>query len=80
MEVLLITVIAAANIICFVVGAKVGQTVSRGQNISLDPVKAVREQKARTEAYKEQDRLGTIMHNIESYDGSPNGQKDVPRG
>lgn len=83
MDVLTIAVIALANILCFMVGAKVGQAVSRGQNVelpSIDPVKAAREHKAKVEAYKAQDRMDTIMQNIENYDGSSNGQRDVPRG
>lgn len=83
MEVLLIAVIAVSNILCFMVGAKVGQTVSKGGTVelpSLDPVKAVREHKARVEAYKAQERNEIIMQNIENYDGSSSGQRDVPRG
>ena len=83
MEALTIAVIAVSNILCFMVGAKVGQTVSKGERVelpSIDPVKAVREHKAKMEAYREQDRQDTIMQNIENYDGTSNGQKDVPWG
>ena len=82
MEVLFIAaVIAVSNILCFMVGAKVGQTVSKGERVEMpDPVKMVREHKVRLEAYKEQDRMETIWQNIENYDGTSSGQKDVPRG
>ena len=83
MEALTIAIIAVSNILCFMVGAKVGQAVSKGQKVelpSIDPVKAVREHKAKMEAYREQDRMDTILQNIENYDGSSNGQRDVPRG
>lgn len=83
MEVLLFAVMAASNIVCFIIGAKVGQAVSKGEKIetpSIDPLKAYREREAKREAQKEQDRLDTIMRNIEAYDGTGNGQEDVPRG
>lgn len=83
MEVLLLAVMAASNIVCFIIGAKVGQAVSKGEKIettSIDPLKAYREHEAKREAQKEQERLDTIMRNIETYDGTGNGQEDVPRG
>ena len=81
MEILLVLTVGALCIGCFIVGAKVGQTVSRGEVIetpTLDPLKAYREHEARREAKAEQDRMDTILQNIESYDGTSNGQKDVP--
>ena len=83
MEVLFVAVIGVMNVLCFVVGAKVGQMVSKGEPVempSVDLMKPVREHKARKQAEFEQDRIDTIMQNIESYDGTSNGQKDVPRG
>ena len=82
MEVLLLLVMGAANIACFIIGAKVGQTVSKGEDIqtpAVNPIKAFREKEARREAHKEQERIETIMRNIESYDGTGMGQEDVPR-
>jgi hypothetical protein len=83
MEVLLLAVMAASNIVCFIIGAKVGQAVSKGEKIetpSIDPLKAYREREAKREAQKEQNKLDAIMQNIEAYDGTSNGQRDVPRG
>ena len=81
MEVLLLAVFAASNILCFIVGAKVGQTVSKGERIEMpSPTKAIREHKVRTEEEKKQDRFETILHNIDNYDGTSNGQREVPRG
>ena len=82
MEVLLAAIIVAANILCFIIGAKVGQTVSKGEDIKMptvNPLKAHREREAKREAEMEQDRIDTIMRNIESYDGTERGQEDVPR-
>ena len=83
MEVLLLAVMAASNIVCFIIGAKVGQAVSKGEKIetpTVDPLKAYREREAKSEAEKEQNRIDTIMRNVEVYDGTSNGQEDVPRG
>lgn len=80
MEVLLLAVMAASNIVCFIIGAKVGQAVSKGEKIetpAIDPLKAYREREAKAEAQKEQNKLDAIMRNIEAYDGTSNGQKDV---
>ena len=81
--VLLIGAIAAANILCFMIGAKVGQTVSKGEPVKLpavNPVKAFQAHQAAQDQKREQDRLSVIMENLESYDGTGNGQKEVPRG
>ena len=83
MEVLLVLTVGAMCIGCFLVGAKVGQRVSKGEDIVLptvNPLKAYREHEARKQAQMEQDRLNTILQNIEAYDGTGAGQKDVPRG
>ena len=83
MEILLALTVGTLNIVCFFIGAKVGQTASKGESIeppNLNPLKAIREHNDKRHAEKEQDRLNTIMENIERYDGTERGQKDVPRG
>lgn len=80
MEVLLLAVMGAVNLLCFVIGAKVGQTVTKGEDIelpSVNPLEAVREHNVKKKAEIEQDRIETILRNIETYDGTGNGQKDV---
>lgn len=71
------------NLACFLSGAKIGQKVSKGEPIetpNLDPFKAYREHQERKETEREQNRIDTIMENIEKYDGTSYGQKEVPRG
>lgn len=83
MEAITLAVVGLTNIACFIIGAKVGQTVSKGEKIetpTLSPLKAYREHEAKREAEMEQNRLDTIMRNIEAYDGTSRGQEDVPRG
>ena len=80
MEALTIVVMGAVNVLCFLVGAKVGQTVSKGGEVklpSVSPVEAVKEHINKREAKIEMDKIDKIMQNIERYDGSPNGQIDV---
>lgn len=79
MEVVTILAMGFVCMACFLIGAKVGQTVAKGEKVELpSPAKVVQEHRERKEAQMEQNRLETIMRNIESYDGTPYGQKEVP--
>lgn len=82
--IILLAVTGTLNIVCFFVGAKVGQTVAKGEKIEAPkipkPIDVIREHIDRKEAKKEQERIDTIMQNIESYNGTSIGQKDVPKG
>ena len=81
MEIALILVVGAMCIVCFMVGAKVGQTVSKGEDIKLptvNPLEAYREHEQRKAAKDEQERVETILQNIEAYNGTADGQRDVP--
>ena len=81
MEVLLLLVMGAVNIACFMIGAKVGQKVTKGEAIELptvNPMELVREHQEKRAAQEERDKVETILRNIESYDGTGYGQEDVP--
>lgn len=83
MEVLLMLIMGTACVVCFVIGAKVGQTVCKGEDIKLptiNPMEMAKEYRNKKEAQKEQRRLDTILQNIEGYDGTSRGQVDVPKG
>ncbi len=80
--ILLIVVVGTLNIMCFFIGAKVGQKVVKGEEIktpTLNPMKAYEEHQSRKEAEKELDKLDVIMKNLENYDGTGANQEDVPR-
>ena len=65
---------------CFVIGAKVGQSVSKGEKVEMpkiDPFKVHREREARKEMKMQQDKLNTVLRNIDRYDGTSRGQEDV---
>jgi hypothetical protein len=81
MEVLLLLVMGAVNIACFLIGAKTGQTVTKGEEIKLptiNPMELVQEHREKRAAQEERDKVETILRNIESYDGTAYGQEDVP--
>lgn len=66
--------------ICFLIGAKVGQKVSKGEAVelpSVNPIKAIRDKREQKEAEMEADKVETILRNIDRYDGTARGQEDV---
>lgn len=78
--ILIFTVCTLLNVVCFLIGAKVGQKVVKGEPIelpSVNPMKAYREAQDKKQADKEAEKLERLMHNIEAYDGTSAGQKDV---
>jgi hypothetical protein len=80
MEALLLAITGLLNIVCFIIGAKVGQTVSKGERIetpNVNPLKAFRESRARKEEEMKQDKRDAILRNVERYDGTARGQEDV---
>lgn len=82
MEIALVFLVGVMNICCFTIGAVVGQKVSKGETIetpTVNPMEAYRKREAKREAQKEQDKIDTILRNIEGYDGTGRGQEDVPR-
>lgn len=81
--ILLILTVGALCVACFFVGACVGQTAAKGEDIKppkIDPLKPFREREERQEAKREQERMDAIMRNIDRYDGTGIGQEDIPRG
>lgn len=84
--VILIAIVCVGMIGAFTTGAHVGQKAVRGEEIDKptigipNPINALREREEKREAQREADRMATILENIENYDGTSSGQKDVPRG
>ena len=81
MEILTIVVTGVLCMACFFIGAKVSQTVLKGEDIKVpevNPMKLYREHQGRKEAEREQNKLDTLMHNIEVYDGTSAGQQEIP--
>ena len=82
MEVLIAAMLVSTlNMACFFVGLKTGQKVSKGEEVKvpeLNPLKKYLEYKEKQEVEKEHKKLETILENIERYDGTSSGQKDIP--
>ena len=81
--VLLLFLFAASNIACFWLGAKVRQKVDKGEPVEMpkiDPISYIQEQKDKRIAREERREIDAIMRNVDAYDGTSNGQIDVPRG
>lgn len=81
-DILLIIVTGCINALMFVLGAKTGQKVQLGKEIEMpqfDPLKPIKEHKAKKEVEKEEKYIQTILDNIDSYDGTGIGQKDINR-
>lgn len=75
--------VVVSNMLCFVLGARVGQKVVKGEAVEMpkiDPTKARMERQGKREAEAEAERINAILRNIETYDGTSLGQEDVPRG
>ena len=82
MDVMLLAVfISLSNLICLIVGVKVGQKAHRGEDIRMvnlpNPIEKVQTFKVSQEKKKEQEAVETMLYNIDVYDGTGMGQKDI---
>jgi hypothetical protein len=76
----LLAIASLTNIACFVIGAKVGQKVVKGEPIetpTVNPMEVYRKHQAQKEAETEKNKIDTILRNIDSYNGTDYGQEDV---
>lgn len=82
MFLLIIWSIWLATMLTFYFGYKLGQLEVKEPTVLPIPTKKPKRnkinKKAIEELEKEQERINTIAHNIEAYDGTPFGQKDIP--
>lgn len=68
-------------ILSYTLGLKNGQKLKNNEEIKIpeiNPVKIVRNEIDAFEQRKKQDVYDTIMANIDNYDGTGLGQKDIP--
>lgn len=81
MTILILLVVCISNILCFYIGALIGNKVSRGEELRLPRASELAEEKRdRRAAREKQERIDVIMRNIDAYDGTGFGQRDVPGG
>ncbi len=83
MELYEVIILCAFNLISFIVGAKIGQSSSKGRNIVLNPVKAIKEDIEESKHEKKESlkrkKIDTMLQNIDNYTGSGLGQKEIPK-
>lgn len=81
METIEVLCLCALNMFSFVMGAKIGQKTIKGETIETpkipNPVKAIEEYKESKEYKEKQERFNNMMDNINNYDGTGLGQKDI---
>ena len=75
-------VVVISNAISLIVGAKIGQSVIQGKEIKLpNPITGIKETidefRDEREHDKEQELIKTMLENIDVYDGTGLGQKDI---
>ena len=77
---------ALINLAFLLVGAFLGRLSSKGnesitpeiKKVNLNPIQAYKEHKSNKEVEKEQERLKVMLENVDRYDGTGLGQKDIP--
>lgn len=78
--IILILLMGTMNLLAFFIGAKIAQKADKDEEIklpTLNPVKAYQEHVEREEAKQEQERINTMLENINNYSGDGLGQKDI---
>ena len=78
--IILVLLMGGMNLLAFLVGARTAQKLHKGEEIELpkvNPMEAYREHREKVEANKEQERLDIMLENINNYDGTGTGQKDI---
>lgn len=70
-------------ILSFVIGAMVGQRAQKGKDITINPVKVIKEEIKDSKEKKQEDlkirQFNTMLKNIDNYDGSGMGQSEIPK-
>ena len=78
MSLIEVIILMLINLASFYIGARVGLAVNRNKDLTLNPLKAIKEHKEQKEADLEERKYKTMMSNIDKYDGTSFGQEDIP--
>lgn len=66
------------HIFCLIKGINIGQKLTRGEEVSIpNPVTALKEYQDEIEQKDEEIKVRTMLENIDIYDGTGLGQKDI---
>ena len=77
---ILIGSIGLMNVLCFLIGARTGQKVVKGEEItlpSINPIEFAKSYEERRQAEIEEENYNIMLENIESYNGTGLGQRDL---
>lgn len=80
---LIILATGAVSIASFLIGSRIGavrEQAPQAERPSVDPLKHIRDRQERKKARANMERHEALMRNIELYDGTSEGQKDLPGG
>lgn len=80
MEIVLL-ISSISNILCFLIGAKIGQKTIKGEDIEINPIKAIKEDieeaKINKEIELQNEEFKKELENIDNYDGTNVNQKEL---
>lgn len=66
------------SVFCFIKGYNIGARETRKPEIKLEtPIQKIERAKENKKAAEKRSRLNTLLENIENYDGSSKGQKEL---
>lgn len=75
---LLIAVVSGMNLLCFLAGSRIRQKVDRGEDLKLaTPAEAAQRREKQGQRDRELAILEAQLQNIDNYDGTSNGQKEI---
>lgn len=72
-----ILIVSSLNLVCFLIGAMVGQRAFERKPIIMNPIKEIKEHKIEKEIDKEEQKFRDIADNIDAYNGTSIGQKKI---
>jgi len=76
-------IICLLNMFSLIVGVKIGQNCIKGKDIQLNPIKAIKNEIADNKEEKarslKKSQIETILYNIDNYNGTGLGQKEIPK-
>jgi len=80
--IIICTIFGVFLLLSFVIGARVGQKIVKGEEVKVEvpnPIKAIERHLETARVEKEADKLSVMMENIDNYDGTDLGQKEIPK-
>lgn len=79
--IILCTLFGVFILVAYSLGLKNGQRVSKNEEVvvpTVNPIKVITEEKEKYEEKKKQQAYEIMMSNIDNYDGTGVGQKEIP--